>query len=576
MASTPSRSRITLFTTPPLRSARRTSSASASLSSTNRISIASKSSIPLSPGWREREYRAVVHLAFGPHPSAVPGNHPMHDGESDARAAKLVGAVQALENAEELVRIIHIESDPVVPDRVLILRSDFATADFDARAGLFAAVFDGVGDQVGPYLAEQSRIPAGRGQRTDLDLRNAFGMIDLAERVRVEGLRDDLAYQRIDVDLMRGHRLATQPGKRQEVVDENAHAAAVLAYHGQIAPSLGVEPLVVVLLEHQCETVDGAQRCPQVVRDRVAETLELLVGGFELRGLALQLLVQFPNRMLGALAFGDVHRDSQQELRLSVRVENRQLHGVQCSDAEQPRVDGFLGDVHHAAGGDRLVISGHEMPGLVGRKEVAVGFADQVVPRYSEQRFARAVQPHELQILRVLDEYHEGYILYQRIQKAVARQQIGFGGLDLGDVARNRKQLLGLAVRAFDGHDDDVPPFRNSGPRRAAALESARAASERRGNGGARRLLVLAAPEGEPIAVRNRREILDVQQPHSLRRHLTQSRLGSQYGETIRGTVEDAAVVPIARPQSALGVGAGAHLAMDTAEQRREQRRCAP
>ena len=102
--------------------------------------------------------------------------------------------------------------------------------------------------------------------------------------------------------------------------------------------------------------------------------------------------------------------------------------------------------------------------------------------------------------------------------------------------------------------------------KRPALPPSAAATAEARGR------LILAAPESEPVGVRDRREILDVQQPQSLRRHLAHPRLGGQNGQAIRGAVDDAAVVAVAGPQRALGVAAGEHLAVNAAEQRGEQR----
>jgi len=53
----------------------------------------------------EREDGAVVDLAFGPHSSAVPGNHAVDDGKPDAAAAELVGAMQSLKDAKQLSRV---------------------------------------------------------------------------------------------------------------------------------------------------------------------------------------------------------------------------------------------------------------------------------------------------------------------------------------------------------------------------------------------------------------------------------------------------------------------------------------
>src|SRR5580698_6411756 len=105
-----------LFTTLPLRSALMVSSASASLSSASSISMASKSFTGISFGQCEREHGAAIDFPFGPYPSAVAGDHAMNDGEADSRAAEFVGAMQALEYPEKLLRILHVEADAVVPN----------------------------------------------------------------------------------------------------------------------------------------------------------------------------------------------------------------------------------------------------------------------------------------------------------------------------------------------------------------------------------------------------------------------------------------------------------------------------
>src|SRR6266851_9083554 len=165
IASTPSRSRTTLLTRLLLRSARMISSASASLSSTSKISSASKSSTSISSGQCEREHRAVIHFAFGPHSSAVPCHHAVNDGKSHAGAAELVGAMQSLEYAKQLSRVFHVEADAVVADGVVVLCADLAAADLDERPRRLAAVLDRIGNEIRPHLAQQTAVAAGGRQR---------------------------------------------------------------------------------------------------------------------------------------------------------------------------------------------------------------------------------------------------------------------------------------------------------------------------------------------------------------------------------------------------------------------------
>ncbi len=47
----------------------------------------------------------LVRFAFGPGPACVPGDNAAHIGQPDAGALEFISAVQALEHAEQLVRI---------------------------------------------------------------------------------------------------------------------------------------------------------------------------------------------------------------------------------------------------------------------------------------------------------------------------------------------------------------------------------------------------------------------------------------------------------------------------------------
>src|SRR4051812_1515839 len=69
------------------------------------------------------------------------------------------------------------------------------------------------------------------------------------------------------------------------------------------------------LVEQQAaEAFDHAQRSAKVVRDRIPERFELLVGGFELGGAflyaLLELLVEKPDLCGRTLALGDIARDA--------------------------------------------------------------------------------------------------------------------------------------------------------------------------------------------------------------------------------------------------------------------------
>ena len=87
------------------------SSTSSGLSSTSRIGGGAHGGAQ-----GEEEGRALAGPAFGPDAAAVAGDHALHGGEADARALELGGVVQALEGAEELVGVGHVEARAVVAD----------------------------------------------------------------------------------------------------------------------------------------------------------------------------------------------------------------------------------------------------------------------------------------------------------------------------------------------------------------------------------------------------------------------------------------------------------------------------
>ena len=86
-------------------------------------------------------------------------------------ALEVLGAMQPLEDAEQLVRVLHAEADAVVADEddrmpVLLDRSHL-----DHRAGARPRVLDRVGQQVGHDDFHQRRIALDERQRLDAAIR---------------------------------------------------------------------------------------------------------------------------------------------------------------------------------------------------------------------------------------------------------------------------------------------------------------------------------------------------------------------------------------------------------------------
>src|SRR5712691_7747967 len=105
-------------------SASSASSASRGLSSTRRMrlkELMARSFLWSASGGRppfQREIKrgALVHCAFGPDAAPVPRHDPPDGGQTNAGAFELLGPVQPLEDAEQLVGILHVEPGAVVAD----------------------------------------------------------------------------------------------------------------------------------------------------------------------------------------------------------------------------------------------------------------------------------------------------------------------------------------------------------------------------------------------------------------------------------------------------------------------------
>src|SRR5687768_3851013 len=256
-ASAPSFAHRTRLTRLFCRSARIVISASCGLSSTSRISICSTIGAPRQG---EMEAGALAGTALGPDAAAVAGHDALHDGEPDAGARELVGAVQPLEYAEELSDVAHVEADAVVAHPVDAFRRLLAPADLDVRSRALAAVLERVADEVRPHLPQQPGVRVACGQRADVD-----GGIAARQLLR------HLAREAGHVDRALAEGEPPEARKIEQVVDELPHVPAARAHHAEQAPALRVEARAVVLFEDLGEAVDRPQRRAQVVRDRVAE-----------------------------------------------------------------------------------------------------------------------------------------------------------------------------------------------------------------------------------------------------------------------------------------------------------------
>src|SRR5206468_5282180 len=127
-------------------------------------------------GEGEIKSRTLIFRALGPNGATVPADDAMHGGQTNAGAFKFLGAVETLEDTEELIGVFHVEANPVVANEDGGLAIGLEGPDFDHRLGPRAGVFDGVGKEVGKDLLEKTGVALdGRqGLQTPLDAA-AFG-----------------------------------------------------------------------------------------------------------------------------------------------------------------------------------------------------------------------------------------------------------------------------------------------------------------------------------------------------------------------------------------------------------------
>src|SRR5262249_8550969 len=91
-----------------------------------------------------------------------------------------------------------------------------------------------------------------------------------------------------------------------EIVNELGHALGGRAHALEIVLAIGIQRLGVVFQQRQAESIYAAEWGAQVVGDRVTESFQFLVRGFELEGMLLELMIELLYLFFGPLAASDV------------------------------------------------------------------------------------------------------------------------------------------------------------------------------------------------------------------------------------------------------------------------------
>ena len=85
-------------------------------------------------------------------------NNPLHQRQADARALVFLLTVQPLEHAEQLIDVLHVESDTVVPDGKGFFPVLNGHADFDSSLVAPPCVFYRIGEQIGKNLFQHCAV----------------------------------------------------------------------------------------------------------------------------------------------------------------------------------------------------------------------------------------------------------------------------------------------------------------------------------------------------------------------------------------------------------------------------------
>ena len=283
------------------------------------------------PGSRQREPDRGARLRAWRVDADAPAVE-LHDllrqRQADTGASIDVARVQPLEDHENLVDVLRIDTDAVVGDRDLPLVADLFGGHHDARGHPLAVELQPVADQVDEERAQQRRVAAHHRQR--LDARSCRRR----RCARAPAGPSAAATTSSSADLGERGRGAPDPGEREQVVDQLLHALGAVDRERDVLVGAVVELARVAALQELAEARDLAQRLLQVVARHVGELLEVAVGPLQVLGLVVEALVGLPGRLQ--------------------LVQDRQAHrvdvGAQLDDL--PRAVGHH-RVRHVAGRDR-------------------------------------------------------------------------------------------------------------------------------------------------------------------------------------------------------------------------------
>src|ERR1700733_5254399 len=89
--------------------------------------------------------------------------------KSDTGAFKCLAGMQALKYAKELIHVLHIEADTVVPhEHHNLIFARFGASNLDFGLGASPRKLDGIGEKINKYQPQHGTIPIEIGQGADV------------------------------------------------------------------------------------------------------------------------------------------------------------------------------------------------------------------------------------------------------------------------------------------------------------------------------------------------------------------------------------------------------------------------
>ena len=221
----------------------------------------------------------------------------------DTSALEFTSGMEALERAEQLVGIRHLEPRAVVLDKknglaVLLLFAESDLCLFALRRKLPC-----VAQQVTQHDSQKTPIAVGQ--------ESVFGSEDnISIGVTSFQLGNDCMGQFTQVNSLAAYLAARNSREFQHVVNQLRHLLTRAAQLMEMVLARLIKFVLVIFQQYLAEAVDMPQGCPQVVRNRVREGLKFFVGGQKLGGAfddtLLEGFIQAQNRFFGASSLGDV------------------------------------------------------------------------------------------------------------------------------------------------------------------------------------------------------------------------------------------------------------------------------